>query len=558
MTSECQLRDLCDGGVQSFVIVRIVRLWDSIIPPHSYFIGIDFLAVDSEGYAMHGYILLDLADDFRAQLIEGSIYRISTFEVRPRGRKTHLAIPCQRLLFFNVSTKVDEIPHHARSIPTYYFSFASYDDIMTRSNDMFYLIDIIGILDVITDVVPIELGNPVRITIWGPKTHDLDIAAIIRLPYKPVLSVSGLSVKYCQGFVHINSCSATKFHIDPSVHEVTQLKQRFPYDGSIVNLKSTADVCPPQDLAYPGATRATIEALLYMNPLTIKGYWPDCAAPRKTRLRMSLIVEHQGFKLQTVNFGDLVSRLTGVNVTTLDFVEIQNYKKIPYVAGQLSISYPSSNIYQSEDFQKFPLIEAIVGFILCVSEHFDDCGYYCKRLLLDWLHFEYLKLPSSDEVIKMLEDESFMDQLYRRGIIDYQPGILSFRPAQQEVKTIQAWVTSEFVVDAPGRCSTSHKVKLMVDGTNVIFPNIKRLDFDSYCREQIDAHLIVVTETRVSGQASVDARKMMGYDSSVTIESIGSFGGMWFLWKCTALRVQLISRHRNAIAIRMDFNTEYA
>ncbi|OMP09515.1 Nucleic acid-binding protein [Corchorus olitorius] len=583
MTSKFDLRDLCDGGVQCFIIVRIVRLWDSIIPPHSYFVGIDFLAVDSEsishqGYAMHGCIPLDIADDFRAKLTEGRIYRISNFEVRPRGKKTHLAIPCQRLLFFNVSTKVDEILHHERSIPYYYFSFASYNDIMTRSNDTFYLIDIIGILDVMTDVVLVELsnnrgtvykrelflslpcGNQVRITIWGPKIHDLDIAIIIRLPYKPVLSVSSLSVKDCRGFVHINSCSATKFHIDPNVIEVTQLRQRFPYDGSMVDLKSTADICPPQDLAYPGALvglcsskknkvspiiHAVVAALESdrMTPVFIAAGIPTLTYKSNSGCHLSLSIKASNCRQLSSEILLLAHKflLMDRDLPPKEKLTLPIKRFVSLLEFQLSISYPSSNIDQNEDFQKFSFLEAIVRFILCVSEHFDDYSYYCKRLFLDWLHFEYLKLPSSDEVIKMFENESFMDQLYQRGIIDYQPGLFSFRPVQEEVKTIrvasrmtevpivgeseemfvlrtppicQAWITSEFMVDAP--------------------------------------------ETRVSGQASVDARKMMGYDSCVTIESIGSFGGMWFLWKCTALRVELISRHRNAIAIRMDFNTEYA
>ncbi|OMO54927.1 Nucleic acid-binding protein [Corchorus olitorius] len=250
MSYECKLEELCDGSQQCFVVVRILRLWDCIIPPLNDFLGMDFLAVDSEGFAMHGCIPLDVTDVFCGKLLEGSMYQISTFEVRPRGKKTHLAVAYDHLLYFNISTVVKQITYHATSIPHHHFSFASYTDIMSSSHNMFYLTDVIGMLDVITDVVPVVLCN----------------------------------------------------------------------------------------------NRGTIfKREIFLTLLSLK---------------ISLIIEHGGFRLQTIVFGDLASRLTGFDMTTIDLAERQNFRKIPSVAtekvgqnyefilGVLNQSYSSQLVFK--------------------------------------------------------------------------------------------------------------------------------------------------------------------------------------------------------------------
>ncbi|OMP12780.1 hypothetical protein COLO4_02770, partial [Corchorus olitorius] len=45
---ESKLGQLKDGGQRCFIVIKISRIWESIIPPKNSFAGIDFLAIDSE------------------------------------------------------------------------------------------------------------------------------------------------------------------------------------------------------------------------------------------------------------------------------------------------------------------------------------------------------------------------------------------------------------------------------------------------------------------------------------------------------------------------------
>ncbi|OMO54926.1 Nucleic acid-binding protein [Corchorus olitorius] len=285
-TSKTHLAQLKDGGQRGYIVVKIVRLWDCIIPPSNTFTGIDFLA----GFAMHGTIPSDLADDFRSLFKEGKIYKIRIFEVGPRMKKTHIVVPLETLLFFNVSTMLDEVTDYIERIPGFYFNFASYDQVMQRNEKTYHMTDLIGILQGATDVKPIVLSNnrgsvdkrdiffillsgeKLKITLWDPKLMDLNITDVIRLGYKPVLALGRIYIKDNQGGnKQFNSCSGTKFYLDPQIPQAAEVRAKFPVDGRPIELISSADADANQEYTYPDAVEKTIQDLLYMNSAVIKG-----------------------------------------------------------------------------------------------------------------------------------------------------------------------------------------------------------------------------------------------------------------------------------------------
>ncbi|OMO50956.1 Nucleic acid-binding protein [Corchorus capsularis] len=197
-----------------------------------------------EGFAMHGVIPSDLADDFMPQIKEGHFYKIRIFEVVPRLRKTHLVVPLETELFFNVSTQINEVREGVSKFPDYYFKFASYDQVMIRNEKCYCLTDVIVVLGQTTDVKPIVLNNnkgsvdkrdifltlisgkKIRITVCDPKILELDITGIIRMGYKPVLAIDGLYIKDNSGNKQINTCSTTKFYLDIDIHEACDVRKR--------------------------------------------------------------------------------------------------------------------------------------------------------------------------------------------------------------------------------------------------------------------------------------------------------------------------------------------
>ncbi|OMP06330.1 Nucleic acid-binding protein [Corchorus olitorius] len=306
-----------------------------------------------QGFAMHGTIPAELADDFRGQINEGQVYKVEIFEVGPRGRKTHLAIPLEELLYFNVSTVIEPITEGIANFPSHYFRFASYDDIMARNEKLYYLTDVIGVLTAVTNVKALFIphlyfpvltvvvpshpsGQKIKITVWDPKIVELDITSIILLGYKPVLAIGGISIRDNQVHKQINTCSGTKFLLEPNLPESLNVRKR--------------------DYTYPEAKEKRVQDLLYMNAAVIKGWYynscKDCTlgvkkepsgyncpkhgdtSPRMN-LKVSFIIQGGNFKLQTVVFGNLAKRLTGIDVANVTVSERLNLDKIPAVANSI-------------------------------------------------------------------------------------------------------------------------------------------------------------------------------------------------------------------------------
>ncbi|OMO65290.1 Nucleic acid-binding protein [Corchorus olitorius] len=274
--SEIQLSQLRDGGQRGYIVVKLIRIWDCIIPPTNIFTGIDFLALDSQGFAMHGTIPSDLADDFRPQVKEGRVYEIRIFEVGPRWRETQ---------DYSVGSKAD-----------------------------------------------------------GPK--------------------------YYPGYKQINSCSATKFYLDPLIPQAAELRAKFLVDGRPIDLISSADVDASNECTYPDAVNKLAQDLLYMNPAVIKfkviakvvdfktghgWYYTSCTdctfavkptpagyrcekhgiTPTRISLRVSLVLVDGDYKLQAIVFGNLAKRLTGIDVANLTVAEKLDRKNLPFVATEI-------------------------------------------------------------------------------------------------------------------------------------------------------------------------------------------------------------------------------
>ncbi|OMO54522.1 Nucleic acid-binding protein [Corchorus olitorius] len=287
--SQRTLSELSHGGQEGSIVIQIVRMWDCVVYPSQEFMGIDFLAIDSEEFPMHGCIPLSIADDFRLKLTEGKVYRIVFFEIGPRYQINHLAVPFETVLYFHVSTRINEVTQGIERFPHLYFSFASYEQLMSRNQASYHLTDIIGVLQAFTDVRLLTLpnnkgtvfkrdlfltlfgGQTVQVTLFDPKIDEFDFMSTIDLGYKPILAVAGLTLRDHQGLKHINSCSATKIYMNPSIREKTQLKIRFPYNGSPVRMLSVADIEPLSACPYYGAYNTKIASLLIMNPPAMKG-----------------------------------------------------------------------------------------------------------------------------------------------------------------------------------------------------------------------------------------------------------------------------------------------
>ncbi|OMP06329.1 Nucleic acid-binding protein [Corchorus olitorius] len=429
--SRGELSHLTLGGQASDVIVRLIRIWDCIIPPVNMFVGIDFLVVD-----------------------------------------------CQ----------IVELTEPVQAFPREYFCFASYEDLIARDNQSWYLTDILGRLEAVTDVTPSILpnnkgtvfkrdlyltlltGQRVTVRLWDPKVDDLDVTYIIQLRYKPLLAIAGLHIKQYQGDHHcavlpprsiycvfypiiyfpvtkqrgscigykcINSCSATRIYVDPNNRVAVEARQRFPLDGSMVDFISGDGFDNDHRFSFHDAHRTTVQQLLYTNLAAVKGmkfrvlgrivrlepragwYYYSCQrcglgikrlnsvyncrihglTVSRRNLRISLIIEHAGFKLKVVVFGTLAHRLTGLDTTMLHFAQRLNCTTIPvdtvklinmkydFVLGVLGRNIgPGSyrvNIYVSLLSLMVSAFDSLMTTIINYNDYFTLSFYHCPWISMN-------------------------------------------------------------------------------------------------------------------------------------------------------------------------------
>ncbi|OMP07941.1 Nucleic acid-binding protein [Corchorus olitorius] len=321
-----ELSTLRFGGQPNSVVVRLIRIWDCIIPPLNMFVGIDFLVVDSQvGFGMHGCIPLDAADICRSWYLTDVLGLLEAItDVTECTLPNNKGIVFKRDIYLTLLT-LDHIPYIC------------------------------------------NCGERVIVRLWNPKVDDLDVTSIALLGYKPLLAIAGLHIKQYQGCKCINSCSTTRIYVDPNIQETIQARERSLLDGSMVEFISGDLTDIGHKFSFHDAQRRTVEQLLYTNPAAIKGlkfrvlakivqldlkagwYYYSCqqcslglkrlnnadhcriyglTVPRRN-LRLSLILEHAGFKLRVVVFGTLAHRLTGLDATMLHFAQKINWKVIP-------------------------------------------------------------------------------------------------------------------------------------------------------------------------------------------------------------------------------------
>ncbi|GFQ02404.1 ATP-dependent DNA helicase pif1 [Phtheirospermum japonicum] len=124
--------------IRAFIVVRIVRLWKTILPPHNEFISIYFLAVDDQKNAMHGTIPSEYSADFEDHLMEGNVYKINMFQVTKR-KQSHNAVPLQKILYLSSTTRIEQINDNLDKYPQHYFQFATMDDIIARTDREYFM-----------------------------------------------------------------------------------------------------------------------------------------------------------------------------------------------------------------------------------------------------------------------------------------------------------------------------------------------------------------------------------------------------------------------------------
>ncbi|OMO71674.1 hypothetical protein COLO4_28123 [Corchorus olitorius] len=240
---------------------------------------------------------------------------------------------------------------------------------------------------------------------------------------------------------------------------------------------------------------------------------------------------------------------------------------------QLSITYPISGLYESNEFQCVPLLKLITALIVYLNQGYQGCGEACKQLLVKWLGIFEEDVPSSDQAKEMLQNEMILYCLYTRGITNQYPPVISFQTSHQIVSHViandrittytlngereetfcistppisQAWISTEFKVHRRLCYARVQQAKILIINAKGAANPEFLFKFAHETFEE-NPHVVIVTETRLINEDAVQARQSMGYDSSLAVEPVAFLGGTWVLWNSSRVLVRTVSSGQRSL-----------
>ncbi|KAK4597268.1 hypothetical protein RGQ29_015014 [Quercus rubra] len=236
------LRQISRDNDNSKVKVRVLRMWDAInIANNHDLLSLDMILVDEEGTLIHASIRKNLAQIYRPQLNEGSIYTITNFLVE-ENKGNYRPVYNKFKILFNSTTLISKFSGFDHSIPQYQFEFVDYGTIASRCYDTTYLTDVIGILDYIGAIEEIRTrGRPTKLrniqllleenksiqtTLWGNTAQQIDDDFFKTNKGPFVVIVTSTIVKTFRGDYQLSSTFATKLYVNLDIPEVAEIRNK--------------------------------------------------------------------------------------------------------------------------------------------------------------------------------------------------------------------------------------------------------------------------------------------------------------------------------------------
>ncbi|OMO59924.1 Nucleic acid-binding protein [Corchorus olitorius] len=373
-------------GLRAFIVARVARMWETILPDVVVPIRSDLLLIDHDGSSMHAIILQAVARFFGGKIVEGCVYKFTRFDT-VNCRLSYLAVPSDYIIYFNSSTSVEEITESINfDYPRYCFRFASMEDLRARNEKDRVLTDIVGMLTVIGSrtsvnrasgnssterrdiLIKLLSDDDIRVNFWGLHVGDVDEEFLMTRPSNPVMVITAGIVKEYNSVKYISSSSATKVYVDINVPKTVQLKQRF--DGVIPPVKLLAPDESQSIDPVASPTDISIDELFYLSLDDLRGQryriegkiveinntngWfyescPKCkiklvhengkfscnddgVVTPEFVMQLNLIVQDETAKIEVVMFGKQAEELVGVPLTRSIASQCLDKTKLPATA----------------------------------------------------------------------------------------------------------------------------------------------------------------------------------------------------------------------------------
>ncbi|OMO99937.1 Nucleic acid-binding protein [Corchorus olitorius] len=239
-------------GLKAFIVVRVARMWDIVLPDAVVPIRTDLLLVDHDGSTMQTIMPKGVSRRFSGKIVEGCVYKFMRFDTVV-CKLSYLVVPSEYIIYLNSSTSVEEITKSINfDYPRYFFRFATLEDLRARNEKSRISTDVIGVLTAIgsktnvkrasgnsTDrrdiMIKLQSNDDIMVKFWGLHVGSIDEGYLMSRPSNPVMVITSGIVKEFDTIKYISSSSATKIYIDIDIPESRHLKQRF--DGIIPHVK---------------------------------------------------------------------------------------------------------------------------------------------------------------------------------------------------------------------------------------------------------------------------------------------------------------------------------
>ncbi|CAH8358076.1 unnamed protein product [Eruca vesicaria subsp. sativa] len=132
------------GRSSQFVVGRLLRSWDSKnIKKQGEFMGITLLLLDEKDALIHGFIPAAQASFYRPSLLDGSVVKVSRFEVS-RSPTTYKITEHPFVIRFLPQTTIDQVLENTHVINEQKFMLRQYDHLQALANTNIELPDVVG------------------------------------------------------------------------------------------------------------------------------------------------------------------------------------------------------------------------------------------------------------------------------------------------------------------------------------------------------------------------------------------------------------------------------
>ncbi|OMO64422.1 Nucleic acid-binding protein [Corchorus olitorius] len=273
-------------GIRAYVIVRISRMWDTIIPGSTEPKNHCLLLLDEKENAIQAVISREAMPDLEKKFVVGRVYKIMRFQTLV-CKTGYNAIPSEFIVHFNGGTEFLEISENVERFPRYHFRFASMEQIRCRHERDPVLTDVIGMLVSAGQAgsVPLQSGGSadkmdiyirlasedvLRITLWGSHIDSVnDPSILLTAAEAGNFALAGTVVKEFSNRKLLWTCSVSKIFVDLEILKSAAIRERFAADKTAVEILASDEADNYQ--AAMEAEDVFINDLYYEDPSTMKG-----------------------------------------------------------------------------------------------------------------------------------------------------------------------------------------------------------------------------------------------------------------------------------------------